>query len=283
MTSYDTPPANLNALQARLNNITGDRSVAELIKRTLACVVVAQMLPAGLVKGGAAMRIRLGATTTRFSLDLDVARHPELDAAAFIADLQQRLEQGWAGFTGRIVTRTPPSPAGVPSVYVMRPYDLKLSFAGRSWLTLPLELGHDELGDTDRPDEQIATDVVDLFTQLGLPEPRPIPLLAIEDQVAQKIHACTAPGSERAHDLVDLQLLDTIDTGIDLVTTAHLSRRLFRSRGTHDWPPTVTPGPLWTDLYREAADGLPVLQDLDDATAWTQDLIDRIARIDPTI
>jgi hypothetical protein len=27
-------------------------------------------------------------------------------------------------------------------------------------------------------------------------------------QVAQKLHACTAPGSERAHDLVDLQLLE---------------------------------------------------------------------------
>lgn len=236
MTSYGTAPRNVRALTDRLTNVTGSRVAGELLRRAVACVVVGQMLPDGVVKGGAAMRIRMGTDTSRFSRDLDVAGHGEV--RDFVEDLQQRLRTGWAGFTGRVVTLDPPRPAGVPAVYVMRPFEVKLEYADRPWLTLPLDLGHDEIGDTDRPEPHLADDLVALFHDLGLPVPRPIALLSVEDQVAQKLHACSAPGSDRAHDLVDLQLLDSF-ADIDLPRAAGLCRRLFASRRDHAWPPAV--------------------------------------------
>lgn len=273
MTSYDSAPRNVRALTDRLTNVSGSRYAGELLRRTVACVVVGQMLPDGLVKGGAAMRIRLGTTTSRFSRDFDVVRRGRLDE--FMADLQGRLRSGWAGFTGRVVTLDPPRPVGVPPAYVMRPFEVKLDYIGKPWLTLPLELGSDEIGDTDRTVADLSTDITVLFTDLGLPPPRPIPLLSVEDQVAQKLHACSAAGSDRAHDLVDLQLLDGF-AQIDLVAANGLCARLFASRRGHAWPPVVTSGAGWSTLYAEAAEGLPVLQDLDGAIDWCNGLIVRI-------
>jgi hypothetical protein len=40
---------------------------------------------------------------------------------------------------------------------VMRPYDVKLAFHGRSWHTVKLELGHNEIGDADNPVYLLAT------------------------------------------------------------------------------------------------------------------------------
>lgn len=94
MRAYDTPPRNVRALTDRLANVTGSRFTGELLRRAMACVVVGQVLPDGVVKGGAAMRIRLGARASRFSRDLDVARRGALDE--FIDDLQQRpTERPW--------------------------------------------------------------------------------------------------------------------------------------------------------------------------------------------
>lgn len=119
MARYESAPRNVRALTDRLTNISRSRVAGELLRRALACVIVGQLLSDGLVKGGAAMRIRLGATATRFSRDLDVSRRGDLDA--FIDGLQVRLRDGWAGFTGRVVTLDPPRPAGAPGSRVVQP------------------------------------------------------------------------------------------------------------------------------------------------------------------
>jgi len=80
----------------------------------------------------------------------------------------------------------------------MKPFDVKLAYRGRSFMTVPLEVGHDEIGDTELA---LAPDIQGLFETLGLLIPEPVPVLATHHQVAQKLHACTAVGSERAHDL----------------------------------------------------------------------------------
>lgn len=51
------------------------RGEASMRTRTLlADVIVAQMLPEGVVKGGTSIKIRYGNQTTRFTRDLDTAR-----------------------------------------------------------------------------------------------------------------------------------------------------------------------------------------------------------------
>ncbi len=51
----------------------------------------------------------------------------------------------------------------------MQPFDVKLDYLGRSWRTVKFELGRNEVGDAVDPEFRIAADLVELFTDLGLP------------------------------------------------------------------------------------------------------------------
>lgn len=97
-----------------------------------------------------------------------------------------------------------------------------------------------------------------------------------DHQIAQKLHAASAPGSDRAHDLVDLQLLEAGED-LDLGTVATTCRRPFTYRKQQQWPPTLTAGDGWDDLYLAAADGLDVLASIDDAVTWVNAFVKRIA------
>jgi hypothetical protein len=169
MTRQIRPATNVNTLNDRINKAAGDIGSGLRLRSAVATTAVAQMLPPGAVKGGAAMKLRLGHEHTRFTRDLDLARRDPLDQ--FVADLQSRLDRGWGGFSGRLVKRQAPRPAGVPQPYIMQPYEVKLAFRTRSWMTLPLELGHDEIGDTRDTVPFLADDLVRLFGQLGLDRP----------------------------------------------------------------------------------------------------------------
>lgn len=102
-------------------------AVASPRRCVLANTVVAQMMPAGVVKGGSGMQIRFGYATIRFSADLDVARFGSIEA--FVDGYAERLRAGWGGFTGRIVARRSAKPLGAPMRYVMQPFDVRPSFA----------------------------------------------------------------------------------------------------------------------------------------------------------
>ena len=125
------------------------RNLDEAIKRAfgadylqartaMANAIVGQMLPEGVVKGGSALKLRFGDAATRFTTDLDTARVHDVET--FVDMLDERLAVGWCGFTGHVVPRSPAHPEGVPEQYVMQPYDVKLSYNGKSWLTVPLEI-----------------------------------------------------------------------------------------------------------------------------------------------
>lgn len=101
---------------------------------------------------------------------------------------------------------------------------MKLDYLGRSWRTVKFELGHNEIDDALEPELRIASDLVELFTGLGLPAPGPIPVMRADHQVAQKLHAVSEPGSERVRDLVDLQLLEKGEQ-LDLTQIKRRSRR----------------------------------------------------------
>src|SRR5690606_24104408 len=112
--------------------------------------------------------------------------------------------------------------------------------------------------------------------EVGLEAPRPIPVLRADHQIAQKLHALSAAGSERAHDLVDLQILEAREP-VDLSLTKATCTRLFEYRRQQTWPPRIASGDRWDTLYEEAADGLDVLATVDDAIIWVNELIARIA------
>jgi hypothetical protein len=138
------------------------------------------------------------------------------------------------------------------------------------------ELGHNEIGDADEPEYRLAVDLADLFTEMGLEAPKPVPVMRSDHQVAQKLHAVCGERSERARDLVDLQLLDRGED-LDLVQVAATCVRLFDYRRQQMWPPTIVAGAGWDTLYAEATDGLDVLPTVAEAVIWVNEFVQHIA------
>ena len=244
------------------------------LRVSMANTIVAQMIGQGVVKGGSGLKFRYGEAATRVTIDLDTAWNTNLDA--FLKDLNEKLKAGWNGFDGLLVVQRQASPRGIPFDYVMQPCDVKLNYKGTPWYTVKLEIGHNEIGDADEIDLiPPRKDVSDLFDFLCLPTPGAIPVMRLEFQIAQKLHGASAPNSKRAHDLIDLQLVLAHAT-LDWLKMAAICRRLFAYRKVHAWPPTITKGESWDEVYAAQAVGLSVLPTVDEAITWANELIAKI-------
>lgn len=91
---------------------------------------------------------------------------------------------------------------------------------------MKFELGHNEIGDADEPELRLADDLALMFTEVGLEAPEPVRVMRVDHQIAQKLHALSAEGSERARDLVDLQLLESREN-LNLAQVGETCVRLF--------------------------------------------------------
>lgn len=269
---YSDAPRSIRALEQRIRNREGDEGLALRCRREMALAVIGQMLPEGTVKGGSAMALRYG-RDARFTRDLDVARVRSL--AEFRSDFEQTLAAGWSGFTGRLVERPSPRPLGVPAGYVMRPFDIKLAYRGRSWCTVTFELGHNEIGDAEATEYLLSFEIAELFVEVGLPRPAPVPVMRVDHQIAQKLHAASSPRSERARDIVDLQLLAR-NENLDLSRVRETCVRLFAYRRQQVWPPSLVVGANWSTLYASAAEDVDVIKDVAEAVDWANEFIGHI-------
>ena len=87
------------------------------------------------------------------------------------------------------------------------------------------------------------------------------------------------PGSERAHDLIDLQLM-VRHSELDLSEVRKTCVRLFNYRRKHAWAQEIVAGESWRKTYEDAdatiADASCLLSSVDDAVAWANDLIAKI-------
>lgn len=269
------PPNSCVNLKKAISRLATEDPVR--LGREIANAVLGQMLPEGVVKGGSSLLFRYGGASARYTRDLDAARVS--GEREYAASLEARLRAGWNGFTGRLAPVAPPSPPGVPPAYLMRPWDVKLDYLGKAWMTVRIEIGHDEIGDADSCEREMPEDLAKTFLALGFPRPDGIPVMRLPYQIAQKLHAVTAPGSARAHDLVDLQLIEERSRP-DLSETAATCRRLFAYRKAQPWPPRVVLAPGWDSIYAGALASLRnrdgVLAEVSAAVAWTNDFIRRI-------
>ncbi len=244
------------------------------IRMSMANAIVGQFIPEGVVKGGTSLKFRFGSDHARYTMDLDTAWKTDLDT--FLKAFRKNLSNGWEGFTGEVLIQPQSAPSAIPFDYVMQPCDVKLSYMGRSWCTIRLEVGHNEIGDADEAElTPVPDDLAECFSKLSFPLPNSLPLMKLSFQIAQKIHGATGERSRRAHDLIDLQLIIN-ESHINLKEVREACERLFKYRKCQTWPPKVIKSEGWNEIYINQKLNLPVLDSIDEAIVWANDLIEKI-------
>lgn len=283
---YDSSPANLRSLRDRLTQVAKREGVVfGRLQQHVSVLIVTQFItaltdahgkPLVLVKGGASLELRRGIPSSRTSKDLDAVSRADMET------VHDRLfdegAMGWEGFTAVF---TKPTPFEVPG-QTIQPYRLtaKLSYRGKPFSSVPIEVSSTEAGNADQHDN-ISSVALSL---VGLPNSKAIPCMTVPWQVAQKIHACTEPASpphsnDRAHDLVDLQILEALLSDESLVETRYAAVAVFEARRKHSWPPEVNSQPHWKPIYTNALEGLDHLglaPTVDEAAERVQKFVDQI-------
>lgn len=271
----DAMPKSRAALERAIVRYAGnDIVLSNGLAVDLANAIVAQMIGAGVVKGGTSLKFRYGDGMTRVTQDLDTAWSESLDS--FLKDVTEKLKTGWNGFTGEVQILQQANPRHVPFDYVMQPCSVRLSYLGTPWRVVDLEIGHNEIGDADAYDiVHVQKSIADLATFLSLPPLGDIRAMKLEHQIAQKLHGVTEAKSKRAHDLIDLQIILS-HYQVDYVRMAEICRQLFRYRRKQPWPTLVTKNENWDEVYTTQKGVLPVLETVDEAIAWANTLISKI-------
>lgn len=287
MTSrYDSSPSNLRALRDRLTAAAKREGVVfGRLQQHVGVLVLTQLMasltdeqgePMLLVKGGASLELRRGILASRTSKDLDAVIRGGIETAH-----DSLVEAGAAGWEGFTAVFTQPAEFEVPGL-TSHPHRFtgKLNYQGRPFVSVPIEVSPVEAGNAEGYDK-VTSDALSL---VGLPNSASVPCMTLPWQIAQKIHACTDPvggarTNDRAHDLVDLQLLEALLADQLIVATRSACVAVFEARAEHDWTPTVVAHPHWGPIYARALEGLDQLdlaQTVEEAAERVGALIDRL-------
>lgn len=96
------PPNSKSNLERAISRYVDNDAVrANELAVALSNAIVAQMIGAGVVKGGSSLKLRYGDKATRVTKDLDTAWSRDLDS--FLKEIREKLKLGWNGFTGEVV------------------------------------------------------------------------------------------------------------------------------------------------------------------------------------
>ena len=248
------PPLNVTQLNTRLAQVAEEWRIPVARARVMLCtLIVSQMLPdAVAVKGGMGVKLRFGERGTRATTDLDVSTRAR--GEAFEQAFRSRLSEGWGrvppskgeqrrnpgasdrvAFTASIRALQPHDPGLHRPEYVVHPYRVSIAFLGQAWGALDVEVSDPEVDAYPLTPKEIDEELEEFGAFFGFGGLRPVQLVGLEYQIAQKLHAVTDPSYARAHDLVDLQLL--WEAGPDLQLLRQLCERTFEWRGQQAWPP----------------------------------------------
>lgn len=275
------PPRRTPSRRGHLERLAGDYGRAhgiahERARRWLSLVSFAGALekvraddePRLLIKGGASMELRLGlgARTTK---DIDVVFR---DAPREMLDA---LEEAFAQPYGSFSFRRKGPVENIRETGSRRLF-VQVSFAGKDWQTLQIEVARPEA--TEAELVPVAIGIADF----KLDGPERVACLALRYQVAQKLHAVTEQPDGRANhrfwDLIDLQLQREL-LGNDLARVREACAEIFAGRDLHPWPPELVVPDDWREPYAAAAGELDANLPLDVDSAADQ-VRDFIAAID---
>ncbi|MBS1852815.1 MAG: nucleotidyl transferase AbiEii/AbiGii toxin family protein [Acidobacteria bacterium] len=201
------------------------------------CGVLEQALERGVIdtyylKGGVAMELRFARaarTTKDFDLGLEGNRQERLRR------LEDLLRLEFDAFTFRLK----------PEIHEMELADtvrveVAVQYKTRAWQTVEIDLGPGGAREVDLVEPAITG-----LAEMGLPITPHVRCLGLNEQVAQKLHACTGPQrKDRARDVLDILLVDMLGQ-LDYARTRAAAERIFAERATHDFPPAATLPPEW--------------------------------------
>jgi hypothetical protein len=192
-----------------------------------------------LVKGGISMEIRLG-LAARATKDVDIVFRG--DSEQLLQALDDAFATPYAGFDFR--RKTPLEPIRETGSHR---FEVQVSFRGKSWETLQVEVAGPEVDEVELV--PAAIDLAD-FTLDG---PEEVPCLSLRFQIAQKLHAVTERPTDgrlnyRYWDVIDLILLKPLVRDLTAVRAACLE--VFGLRATHAWPPSLDIVDRWREPYR---------------------------------
>lgn len=296
-----TPPLNVTQLNARLAQVAFELGIPVARVRVMLCtLIVSQMLPdAVAVKGGMGVKLRFGERGTRATSDLDVSTR--VRGEEFEQAFRARLAEGWGtvpaskgelrrnpdapervAFTATVRAVKLHDPGLARPEYVMHPYRVSIAFLGNAWGAHDVEVSDPEIDPHSLKRKEIDGELVRFGAYFGFGGLHPVELVDLEYQIAQKLHAVTDPAYERAHDLVDLQLLWS--AGPVLLVLEGLCVRTFDWRRQQAWPPLpLRPMDGWELAYADAraetevGGATPVLPDITAAREWLTQVIKVIA------
>ena len=220
------------------------------------------------VKGGSAMELRY-VSKARVSRDVDLLFRGALTEVHEL--LVTAVTAGWSGFSGRVLD---PSLLDIPwgDTAGLR-FQTKLTYRGKPFSTLILEV-------VTSPSTDLELIASLSLVEVGLKPPLRVPCLALVQQVAEKLHACTDPldgerTNERASDLMDLILMEELSlAGSNLRAARAACVDLFARRDSHPWPPVLSVQPSWQAQWANLVDGYSFhVRGIDEAVARVNALI----------
>jgi hypothetical protein len=224
--------------------------------------------PRFIVKGGVALELRLR-HRARATKDIDVVLQ---DPAA---DLPRTLERALTGavYQGFTFRRK-----GEPLVLDNGTVNMEfaVSYRGGAWTSTVVDIARAEPGESEIEWVR-AIPLTDVF---GVTGPAELPCLPLRLHIAQKLHGMTLPPrpgkrNERFRDLIDLLLMEELVT--DYVDLREACESVFRTRRTHDWPPTLDAPPHWVEPFARLARELDLpVSDAQGGVARVQAFVDRI-------
>src|SRR5690625_634104 len=242
--------------------------------------------PLFLLKGGTLLQHRLPGIS-RATTDLDGLVRVDLDE--FLTSLDSVFQQPWGPLELR---RGAVEEFRVPHRIVNpRRFNVTLHLRGITWRRVQVEISRNE-GEAGQFIERVNEPSLSGF---GLSSPDQLLALSMRYQIAQKVHASTAPHdppaerNDRARDVVDLLLLrnlanetgtpslDEIRIAIEDVFAARANETLAVGGTPRTWPARLIAHPHWKTTYIQVARSTRLEQPLEQAVvevnAWLE-LID---------
>jgi hypothetical protein len=125
--------------------------------------------------------------------------------------------------------------------------DVAVEYKTRAWQTIEVDLGPGDAREVD-----LVRPAIVGVAEMGLPITTQVRCLGINEQVAQKLHACTGPQrQDRARDILDILIVDMLGQ-LDRLRTRAAAERIFAERNTHAFPPDTIIPPDWMQNLRRS-------------------------------